>query len=231
MVSRSAGPAGVPHWRCRFPATDPRWPALLPGCPAGLAARHPAYRSGRPAVRSERQGAGARRRPRQSRSGRRPGPRSRSHPACRLALRTYRSSLSTTLYALFGLILRLRGALRAGCHLFHQNVEFAPLAQWIEHLPSKQRVGGSNPSRGTTVTYKKDMTEEARKAPVIPSDMKAFNKKLIADFRANHGQWTGHMAGRGLLILTTTGARTGKERAAVLGYGRDGDRLIVIASD
>jgi dihydrofolate reductase len=26
----------------------------------------------------------------------------------------------------------------------------APLAQWIEHLPSKQRVGGSNPSRGTT---------------------------------------------------------------------------------
>src|SRR5260370_36637954 len=24
----------------------------------------------------------------------------------------------------------------------------APLAQWIEHLPSKQRVGGSNPSRG-----------------------------------------------------------------------------------
>ena len=81
------------------------------------------------------------------------------------------------------------------------------------------------------MTYKKDMTEEARKAPAIPSDMKAFNKKLIADFRANHGQWTGQMAGRGLLILTTTGARTGKERAAVLGYGRDGDRLIVIASD
>ena len=25
----------------------------------------------------------------------------------------------------------------------------APLAQWIEHLPSKQRVRGSNPWRGT----------------------------------------------------------------------------------
>src|SRR5712664_1513406 len=61
--------------------------------------------------------------------------------------------------------------------------------------------------------------------------MKGFNKKLIADFRANHGQWTGQMAGRGLLILTTTGARTGKERTAVLGYGRAGDRLVVIASD
>jgi len=76
------------------------------------------------------------------------------------------------------------------------------------------------------------MSEETgRKAPVIPSDMKAFNKKLIADFRANHGQWTGQMAGRSLLILTTTGARTGKERSAVLGYGRAGDRLVVIASD
>jgi deazaflavin-dependent oxidoreductase (nitroreductase family) len=72
---------------------------------------------------------------------------------------------------------------------------------------------------------------QARKPPAIPTDMMAFNKKLIADFRANHGQWTGPMAGRSLLILTTTGARTGKERTAVLGYGRSGDRLVVIASD
>lgn len=77
------------------------------------------------------------------------------------------------------------------------------------------------------------MSEEtqARKRPAIPSDMKAFNQKLIADFRANHGQWTGQMAGRSLLILTTTGAKTGKERSAVLGYGRAGDRLVVIASN
>jgi deazaflavin-dependent oxidoreductase (nitroreductase family) len=72
---------------------------------------------------------------------------------------------------------------------------------------------------------------QARKPPAMPADMKAFNEKLIADFRANHGQWTGQMAGRSLLILTTTGARTGNERAAVLGYGRAGDRLVVIASD
>ncbi|HEY4915065.1 MAG TPA: nitroreductase/quinone reductase family protein [Candidatus Dormibacteraeota bacterium] len=71
----------------------------------------------------------------------------------------------------------------------------------------------------------------ARKAPVIPPDMKAFNAKLIADFRANHGQFTGDMAGRGLLILTTTGARSGEPRSVVLGYGRHGDRLVVIASD
>jgi deazaflavin-dependent oxidoreductase (nitroreductase family) len=61
--------------------------------------------------------------------------------------------------------------------------------------------------------------------------MKAFNAKLIADFRANHGQFNGDMAGRGLLILTTTGARSGESRSVVLGYGRHGERLVVIASD
>lgn len=77
----------------------------------------------------------------------------------------------------------------------------------------------------------KSQEPRARKAPVIPTDMKAFNAKLIADFRANHGQFTGDMAGRGLLILTTTGVRSGEPRSVVLGFGRHGDRLIVIASN
>jgi deazaflavin-dependent oxidoreductase (nitroreductase family) len=73
--------------------------------------------------------------------------------------------------------------------------------------------------------------EQPRKAPVIPADMKAFNETVIKDFRATQGKMTGQMEGRGILLLTTTGARTGKERTAVLGYGRAGDRLVVIASD
>ena len=72
---------------------------------------------------------------------------------------------------------------------------------------------------------------QAGKSMAMPSDMKAFNDKVIADFRANHGKFIGPMAGRSVLILTTTGARTGNARSAVLGYGRDGDRLIVIASN
>jgi deazaflavin-dependent oxidoreductase (nitroreductase family) len=75
------------------------------------------------------------------------------------------------------------------------------------------------------------MSDTPRKAPAIPPDMKAFNAKLIAEFRANNGQFTGDMAGRGLLILTTTGARSGELRSVVLGYGRHGDRLVVIASN
>jgi deazaflavin-dependent oxidoreductase (nitroreductase family) len=77
----------------------------------------------------------------------------------------------------------------------------------------------------------KSQETPARKAPAIPADMKAFNEKLIADFRANHGQFTGDMAGRSLLILTTTGARSGKPHLVVLGYGRHGDQLVVLASD
>jgi deazaflavin-dependent oxidoreductase (nitroreductase family) len=75
------------------------------------------------------------------------------------------------------------------------------------------------------------MSDTPRKAPVIPPDMKAFNAKLIADFRANHGQFTGDMAGRSLIILTTTGAQSGEPRSVVLGYGRHGERLLAIASN
>ena len=70
-----------------------------------------------------------------------------------------------------------------------------------------------------------------RKPPTqIPADMNAFNRKVIEDFRANHGKLTGPLAGRTLILLTTTGARSGKERTAVLGFGKDGDRYVVIAS-
>jgi deazaflavin-dependent oxidoreductase (nitroreductase family) len=33
------------------------------------------------------------------------------------------------------------------------------------------------------------------------------------------------------MLLTTTGAKSGKERTAVLGFGKDGDRYVVIASN
>jgi deazaflavin-dependent oxidoreductase (nitroreductase family) len=70
-----------------------------------------------------------------------------------------------------------------------------------------------------------------RKPPTqIPTDMNAFNRKLIEEFRANRGQLSGQMAGRTLMLLTTTGAKSGKERTAVLGFGKDGDRYVVIAS-
>ena len=73
--------------------------------------------------------------------------------------------------------------------------------------------------------------ERAAQRPAIPSDMKAFNRALIQDFRASGGKLSGPMAGRILILLTTKGARSGEPRTVVLGFGRHGDELVAIASD
>jgi deazaflavin-dependent oxidoreductase (nitroreductase family) len=68
--------------------------------------------------------------------------------------------------------------------------------------------------------------------PQVPPDMRAFNKQLIEQFRANHGKLTtGPFAGREPMLLTTTGARSGQPRTVVVGFRRDGERYLVIASD
>jgi deazaflavin-dependent oxidoreductase (nitroreductase family) len=65
----------------------------------------------------------------------------------------------------------------------------------------------------------------------IPPDMKAFNRALIEEWRANDGRLSGRMATSQLILLTTTGARSGEPRTTVVGYVRHGDRLLAIASN
>ncbi|CNE71384.1 hemerythrin hhE cation binding domain-containing protein [Mycobacterium tuberculosis] len=58
-----------------------------------------------------------------------------------------------------------------------------------------------------------------------------FNRKVIEEFRANGGRVGGPFEGGRLLLLTTTGARTGARHTTPLGYLPDGDgRVLVIAS-
>jgi deazaflavin-dependent oxidoreductase (nitroreductase family) len=58
-----------------------------------------------------------------------------------------------------------------------------------------------------------------------------FTTALIADFRAHGGKVTsGPFLGRNLLLLTTTGARSGEARLAPLVYTCDGDSIVVVAS-
>src|SRR6185437_1228950 len=57
-----------------------------------------------------------------------------------------------------------------------------------------------------------------------------FNQSLIEEFRANDGKVTGVFAGRPLLLLTTTGAKSGRPRVSPLVYTTDGDRIVIIAS-
>jgi deazaflavin-dependent oxidoreductase (nitroreductase family) len=56
----------------------------------------------------------------------------------------------------------------------------------------------------------------------------AQNDPVIDAFRANGGQVKGRK--HPVLLLTTTGARTGRPRVTPLDFSRDGDRLVVIAS-
>jgi deazaflavin-dependent oxidoreductase (nitroreductase family) len=58
--------------------------------------------------------------------------------------------------------------------------------------------------------------------------MSDYDQALIDELRSNRGEIAaGQMAGRPLLVLTTTGARSGKPREAVLTFTRDGDRYVV----
>jgi deazaflavin-dependent oxidoreductase (nitroreductase family) len=75
------------------------------------------------------------------------------------------------------------------------------------------------------------------RAPVSMTDpdpraaFAAMTTALISDLRANGGQVTsGPFAGRPVLLLTTTGAKSGQPRLAPLVYSRDGDAHVIVAS-
>lgn len=65
----------------------------------------------------------------------------------------------------------------------------------------------------------------------MPNAAQNFNRQVIEEFRANKGRVGGMFDGSRLLLLTTTGARSGEPHTTPLGYlnGEDGE-MIVIAS-
>src|SRR5690349_9779130 len=60
--------------------------------------------------------------------------------------------------------------------------------------------------------------------------MSDFNQAVIDEFRANGGKVGGYFAGANMILLHTTGAKSGQERINPLVYVPDGDRLVIIAS-
>jgi len=58
-----------------------------------------------------------------------------------------------------------------------------------------------------------------------------FTAQIIKEFRANAGRVGGPFDGARLLLLTTTGARSGRPHTAVLGYYPDtANRVLVVGS-
>jgi len=60
----------------------------------------------------------------------------------------------------------------------------------------------------------------------------SWNDNLMADFRAHGGQITeGRLAGAKMLLMTTTGAKTGLPHTAPVGYHLDAGRYVVVGSN
>ena len=62
------------------------------------------------------------------------------------------------------------------------------------------------------------------------ADMSDWNRQTIEAFRASGGKVGGMWEGRPLLLLTTTGAKSGQRHTTPTMYLRDGDRLLIFAS-
>lgn len=61
-------------------------------------------------------------------------------------------------------------------------------------------------------------------------DYDAWTRALMNDIREHGGPSQGPMAGRPLMVLTSTGAKSGEARSAVVTFTRDGDHYVIAAS-
>lgn len=63
------------------------------------------------------------------------------------------------------------------------------------------------------------------------SEQQDFNRSVIEEFRANAGRVGGRLEGIDLVLVTHTGARTGRALTTPLGHVVDGDDLVIIAAN
>jgi deazaflavin-dependent oxidoreductase (nitroreductase family) len=60
--------------------------------------------------------------------------------------------------------------------------------------------------------------------------MSDFNQQVIEEFRGNQGKVGGGFNGAPMVLLTTTGAKSGQRRTTPLVYLSEGDRVYIFAS-
>jgi deazaflavin-dependent oxidoreductase (nitroreductase family) len=63
------------------------------------------------------------------------------------------------------------------------------------------------------------------------SEQQDVNRSVIEEFRANDGRVGGRLEGIDLVLVTHTGARTGRALTTPLGHVVDGDDLVVVAAN
>ncbi|GHO99364.1 hypothetical protein KSF_094120 [Reticulibacter mediterranei] len=63
------------------------------------------------------------------------------------------------------------------------------------------------------------------------TDVNEWDRQVIEEFRANGGNMSGQLAGAPLLLLTTTGAKSGQQRTRPLVYLLEGGQIYVFAGN
>ncbi len=61
-------------------------------------------------------------------------------------------------------------------------------------------------------------------------DFLEMNRVAIEEFRANEGKCSGWLEGAPVVLVTMTGAKSGRELCSPLVYSRDGDDVAIIAA-
>lgn len=74
------------------------------------------------------------------------------------------------------------------------------------------------------------MSDEVRSETGPAATTRTFNESLIAEFRASGGVLSGELARARFVLLTTKGAKSGRERTTPLAYSKVEDRILIVAS-
>ena len=63
-----------------------------------------------------------------------------------------------------------------------------------------------------------------------PAGLDDWNRRVIAEFRANDGKVGGPFEGASMILVHHLGAKSGTERVSPMVWFPDGDRLLIVAS-
>src|SRR5215470_3525745 len=97
---------------------------------------------------------------------------------------------------------------------------------------SRNECAKTNPSEDRSEERARTGARESRAMSQGPTAeaMKDFNNSIVDEFRANGGKVGGPFEGATLLLLTTTGAKSGQPRLAPLACFTVDGKLIIIGS-
>jgi deazaflavin-dependent oxidoreductase (nitroreductase family) len=90
----------------------------------------------------------------------------------------------------------------------------------------------ANTSERMSIALAREIVREGDTDRLIadPRAIDELNESIIKEFRANKGEVAFPTEEMPVLLLTMTGARTGRTLVRPLCYSRDGDRLVIVAS-